>query len=409
MKVLNIGSCNLDHVYTLDHIVAGGETERSSKMKTFPGGKGLNQSVAAAKAGAKVYHAGIVGDDGGMLIDIMENSGVDTSLVSRSSSKNGHAVIQVASSGENSIFLYPGTNEMISKDYIDDVLTDFSKGDLLVLQNEISNLSYIIEQAYKKELTILLNPSPINDNLFEIDMNMISYLVLNEIEAKCFFNEIDADDSLAKGSEKYPNLKIVLTKGVKGSIYKDSIETVYQPAYKAETVDTTAAGDTFMGYFVAGLSKELPVKDILRIAAAASAITVSRNGASPSIPYASEVYEKLESMEENLKKPGDDILKKRMDDYFMRNLKTATLQGLSEELKCSVSSLKNTVKRITDMNFNEYLRFFKIKLSAKLLTETDTNISDIINYLGYENESFFRRKFKEHYGVSPNKFRKKGE
>ena len=196
MKVLNIGSCNLDYVYSLDQIVAEGETERSFDMRIFPGGKGLNQSVAAATAGAKIYHAACVGSDGDMLIDIMNN---------------GHAIIQVSSSAENSIFVYPGTNDMIDKDYIDRTLALFSKGDILILQNEISNPVYIIEQAYKKEMTIILNPSPINANLFEIDMNMISYLVLNEIEIKSFFASANADASLLIAAENYPNLKIVLT------------------------------------------------------------------------------------------------------------------------------------------------------------------------------------------------------
>lgn len=406
MKVLNIGSCNLDYVYSLDHIVAEGETERSFDMRIFPGGKGLNQSVAAAKAGAKIYHAACVGSDGDMLIDIMNKSGVDTSLIMRRDAKNGHAIIQVSSSAENSIFVYPGTNDMIDKDYIDRTLALFSKGDILILQNEISNPVYIIEQAYKKEMTIILNPSPINANLFEIDMNMISYLVLNEIEIKSFFASANADASLLIAAENYPNLKIVLTKGVKGSVYKDSENYIYQPSFKAQAVDTTAAGDTFMGYFVAGLYNEMPIGEILKTASAASAITVSRNGASPSIPYADEVYSRLGEMEENVIAPDNDVFLKALDEYIMNNLTDTRLKDFAEHMKCSCGSARSAVKKHTGKNFNEYVRVLKIKFCAKLLGETDMNISEIIKLTGYENESYFRRKFKEVYGLSPNRYRK---
>lgn len=406
MMVLNIGSCNLDYVYSLDHIVAEGETERSYEMKIFPGGKGLNQSVAAAKAGAEIYHAACVGSDGDMLIDIMSKSGVNTSLITRSDAKNGHAIIQVSASAENSIFVYPGTNDMIEKDYIDKILSLFSKGDLLILQNEISNIDYIVKQAYKKEMTIILNPSPINNNLFEIDMNMISYLVLNEIEIKAFFPASNADASLLIATEKHPHLKIVLTKGVKGSVYKDLNHHICRPAFKANAVDTTAAGDTFMGYFVAGLYNNMPIDEILKIASAASAITVSRSGASPSIPYADEVYSKLPDMEENIIVSDNNSFIKSLDEYIINNLNDATLSGFAVFMKYSYNSARTAVKKHTGKNFNEYVRLSKIKLCAKLLTDTDMSISEIIRRTGYENESYFRRKFKEVCGVSPNKYRR---
>lgn len=107
MKILNFGSCNIDYVYSMDHIVAPGETQTTHKMEIFPGGKGLNQSIAAARAGAKTYHAGCVGNDGEMLTDILSASGVNTDCLQKVDAKNGHAIIQVSSRGENSIFLIP--------------------------------------------------------------------------------------------------------------------------------------------------------------------------------------------------------------------------------------------------------------------------------------------------------------
>ena len=182
MKILNFGSCNIDYVYSLHHIVKIGETETTHTLETFPGGKGLNQSIAVSRAGAKIYHAGCVGNDSKMLTDILQKNGVDISYLKTVDTKNGHAVIQVSSKGENSIFLYPGSNEMITKEYVDTVLDKFDAGDIIILQNEINNVDYIVEKAYQKGMCIILNPSPFNEKIHKINFNMLSYIVINEVE-----------------------------------------------------------------------------------------------------------------------------------------------------------------------------------------------------------------------------------
>ena len=182
MKILNFGSCNIDFVYKLDHIVTIGETETSNSMQVFPGGKGLNQSVALAKAGMEVYHAGCIGTDGEMLTDVLESNGVDISNIKKVAEKTGHAIIQVSSKGDNSIFLYPGSNAKITEEFVDEVLDKFQKGDMLLLQNEINKIDYIIEKAYKKGMYIIFNPSPYNDEIKNLDFNMLSYIIINEVE-----------------------------------------------------------------------------------------------------------------------------------------------------------------------------------------------------------------------------------
>ena len=289
MKILNIGSCNIDYVYTLNHIVAPGETETSSKMETFPGGKGLNQSIAAARAGAKVYHAGCVGEGSEFLTDILYDSNVDISLLKKLDMKNGHAVIQVASSGENSIFLYPGSNEALTKEYIDSVIENFDKGDILLLQNEVNLVSYAVDKAYEKGIQVVLNPSPYNEKIGEIDFNKLSYIILNEVEASALSGKDDAKDALYFIAEKYPDLKVMLTLGKKGCIYKDSETEVSQNAFTVKAVDTTAAGDTFTGYFLSGITEGKEISEILKTASRASAIAVSKMGAAPSIPEKAEV------------------------------------------------------------------------------------------------------------------------
>lgn len=295
MKIINFGSCNIDYVYSLNHIVLPGETESSSNMEIFPGGKGLNQSIAAARAGADVYHAGCIGEDGQLLIDVLRESGVKLSYISLVNGKNGHAIIQLALDGENSIFLYPGSNQQFTTDYIDEVLSSFSEGDIVMLQNEINLVDYIVEKACERGLEIVLNPSPFNEIIATIDLNKVSYLVLNEVEARGFTGSDCAKESLKYFKENYPSLNVMLTLGGQGCIYMDEKEQITHHAFKVDVVDTTAAGDTFTGYFVAGLAAGENMQEILRVSSASAALAVSKKGAAPSIPYREEVLHALET------------------------------------------------------------------------------------------------------------------
>lgn len=293
MKILNFGSCNIDYVYSLDHIVRVGETENSDKMEIFAGGKGLNQSIAIARAGEKVCHAGCVGEDGDMLIELMRDSGVDTSCIKTVDFKNGHAIIQVSCAGENSIFLYPGSNAMVTREYIDSVLDGFSKGDLVLLQNEISNVDYIVRRAYEKKMQVMLNPSPFNEKLKKIDYGMLTYIILNEVEAAEISDCDDVEKTVEFFKKTYPALKVMLTLGKRGCVYFDADSRVEHPAFCVKAVDTTAAGDTFTGYFISGIARGDGMENILRIASAASAVAVSKMGAAPSIPVRDEVMDFL--------------------------------------------------------------------------------------------------------------------
>ena len=294
MKILNFGSCNLDYVYAMDHIVRVGETQSATGRETFPGGKGLNQSIAIARAGAQVFHAGCVGRDGNMLREVLSESGVDLSYLSTVDSPNGHAVIQVSAKGENSIFLYAGSNAMVSREIVDEVLTHFDEGDILLLQNEISNVPYIIEKAHEKRMQIIFNPSPFTEELREIDLGRLTYLILNEVEARDISDADDPKDILSYFHTTYPDLRVMLTLGKEGSVYSDRNCEIRQEIYPADVVDTTAAGDTFTGYFVAGIAAGEDYAKTLKIATAASSIAVSRAGAAPSIPHRQEVFERYE-------------------------------------------------------------------------------------------------------------------
>lgn len=293
MKVLCIGSLNLDMVYQMDHIVQPGETEASYGMNIFLGGKGINQSMAVAKAGANVYHAGLIGEDGQPFLDACREYGVDSRYIRKVDGKSGHAIIQIDRNAQNCILLYGGANQKLTAEYVDAVLADFGAEDVLLLQNEVNMLPYIVDKAYEKGMQIALNPSPFNEKLDAVDMGKISIFLLNEVEGFQVTGKTEPDEIIAGLLEKYPHARIVLTLGKDGAVYADRNQKHFQPIFKVQAVDTTAAGDTFTGYFLAGLCEGMPIPEVLKMSAKASSIAVSREGAVPSIPYRAEVMESL--------------------------------------------------------------------------------------------------------------------
>lgn len=293
MKVLNIGSMNLDHVYTVDHIVAPGETQSSTGLQLFLGGKGMNQSVALAKAGVEVYQGGMIGADGAVFLDTCREYGIHADHIRTVDAPTGHTIIQIDKNAQNCILLYGGANQMLTEDYVDAVISRFDAGDILLLQNEVNLLPYIVERGYAQGMQIVLNPSPFDDKLQAVDMGKISLFLLNEIEGWQLTGCREPDDILAGIRQKYPNAAVVLTLGADGAVYADRDRRQFQPIFPVQAVDTTAAGDTFTGYFLAGLTKGMDIADILRISAKASSIAVSRPGAVPSIPHWEEVIQSL--------------------------------------------------------------------------------------------------------------------
>jgi ribokinase len=250
----------------------------------FPGGKGLNQSIAAARAGSEVYHAGKIGPDGQMLLDTLRESGVNTDFIVTNSATSGHAVIQVNKYGNNCILLHGGANQEITRDEADRVLDAFSPGDILILQNEINNIPYIIDKAHSKYMKIVMNPSPMNSALKDADLNKISYLILNEVEGEDYTGESRPARIMDSLLNSFPHLKVVLTLGKQGAMYGDELHRVQQGSYHVEAVDSTAAGDTFLGYFVSRITTGSPSWTAMRMAALAAALAVTKKGASSSIP-----------------------------------------------------------------------------------------------------------------------------
>ena len=183
MKVLNFGSLNLDYVYSVDHFVRPGETLSAASQALNPGGKGLNQSITLARAGAQASHAGCIGAGGEMLKQLLADNGVDTTWLLPVEALPGTAMIQVNRESENCILLFGGSNQCVTEEQVAQTLDAFEAGDWLVLQNEINNLPAIVDAAFEKGMVIALNPSPYDAKLEEVDFGKLSWLLVNEVEA----------------------------------------------------------------------------------------------------------------------------------------------------------------------------------------------------------------------------------
>ncbi len=286
-KILNIGSLNLDYVYGVPHFVEAGETLLASRRDVFAGGKGLNQTVAAARAGAKVFHGGAVGGDGDMLLELLKSAGADVSAVARVDVPTGHAIIQVTPQGENAILILGGANRAVMDETVDGALAKVDPGDILLLQNEINGLEPIIRKAARKGLRILFNPAPMEAAVKELPLELLDTLIVNEGEGKALAGDMDALRAA------YPNQRILLTQGSRGAALWTGSELLFQPAFPVKAVDTTAAGDCFLGYYAAALSEGLPYARALKLATAASALAVQKQGAAPSLPLRAEVEQFL--------------------------------------------------------------------------------------------------------------------
>lgn len=297
MKKLVFGSLNIDRTYRISHFVQAGETLSAESLKIFCGGKGFNQAVALSRAGNEVYFAGAVGSDGKILMAALQDEGIRSEHVIEMQGFTGHAVIQVNGEGQNCIIVFPGTNGQIEKNMVDKVLADFSAGDLIVLQNEISNIDYIIHRAHEKGMIVAFNPSPFDKRAADCDFHCVDYLLVNEVEGGMISGESSCENILCAIRQRYPRLNILLTLGEDGSAYLDREGNQTNCGiYRVQAVDTTAAGDTYTGYFLSEILKDTPAQQAMRTAAVASGISVSRHGASPSIPKYDEVKQMMASV-----------------------------------------------------------------------------------------------------------------
>lgn len=281
---------NLDYTYEVPHLVMPGETILASGMRTNPGGKGLNQSLALARAGAEVRFAGCAGAEGSVLCDLLASNGVDVSLVLEVDQPQGSAFIQVdTTTGQNSIVIYGGSNRALTPERVGEVLDAALPTDVVVLQNEISAMDAVLAGCAERGIPVVINPAPFDEGLLSMDLGAVRWFVVNEIEVAQLTGEEDPDAAWQVVRARWPQAGLVVTLGGEGSVCFDGEERVEQAAFSVDAVDTTAAGDTFIGYFVAGLEEGLSLRECMRRASYAAAVAVTRAGAASSIPWKDEL------------------------------------------------------------------------------------------------------------------------
>ena len=283
-KLVNLGSLCIDNVYSVPNITAAGETVASLQYAVYAGGKGLNQSLAAAKAGARVAHVGCVGSDGRWLKQELSKSGVDVAAVRETEAPSGHAVIQVNPSGANAIVISGGANRTLNDVDIDTALSLCDGDDWLLLQNEINKMEDIFEIASDRGQKLALNLAPVDDRIGNYDLGAVSLLIVNEVEARALSAKSAVDRAFEALCARYPSCDVVVTLGRDGLRYGRGTERIAFGAFAVEAMDETGAGDAFVGYLMAALLEGRPMRDALIAGSAAGALAATRAGAASSIP-----------------------------------------------------------------------------------------------------------------------------
>lgn len=288
-RLLNLGSINLDLVYRMRDIVRPGETLASLELHRGAGGKGLNQSIAAARAGACVYHGGRVGRDGQDLVTLLDTEGVNTHhILVVEDRPTGHAIIQVAASGENAIVLHAGANQALSPLELPAMFTDFNPGDWFLTQNETSCVSEALAIAAGRGLRVAFNPAPMTGRVAEYPLHCVDLLIVNETEAATLAHAEGPVRSMAALRAMLPHASIALTLGPRGVWWSAPEGDLHVVPPTVKAVDTTGAGDTFIGYLLAGVLRDEPMTAALSLACRAAALSTTRPGAASAIPTAAE-------------------------------------------------------------------------------------------------------------------------
>lgn len=289
MAIINFGSINIDHVYQVDHFVQPGETLASKSYQQLLGGKGANQSIALAKAGSEVRHVGKINQADAHFKQAMIKVGIDCKHLVCGESPSGHAMIQVNNAGENAIVLFGGANQELTAKDVMQVMDDAKPGDWVLTQNETSAIDQVFIQAKDRGLKVAFNPAPMTESVKQLPNSCIDLLIVNEVEAAEISGCQDLDSMEAYFRADWPQAEVLITLGKSGVRMLKKDKTLNIPAFVVDTIDTTAAGDTFIGYFLSAYSNHSDASTALSRACAASALAVTRMGAAQSIPEIQEV------------------------------------------------------------------------------------------------------------------------
>ena len=279
MTVFNLGSINVDHFYQVPHLPSPGETLAATSFQTGLGGKGANQSVAASLAGSAVVHIGAVGKDGAWATERLAAFGVDVTHVIKANAPTAHAIINIDTKGENAIVVYSGANVKQSLTQAKKALALAKPGDTLLLQNETDLQPDVARLAKDHGLKVIYSAAPFSPDAVREMLPFTDVLVVNKVEAK----------QLRAAFGDIPVANLLITRGSKGSVWqKKGGPDITAPAFPVDPVDTTGAGDCFIGSVAAALDQGMSRVDAMRFASAASAIQVTRPGTADAIPSRAE-------------------------------------------------------------------------------------------------------------------------
>ena len=294
MKIYVAGSLNMDLVIKAPFMPENGMTISGEGFMTNPGGKGANQAAAIGKLGGEAYMMGCVGNAfGDELKETLKKYGVHTEYIAKIADVSSGIAVIVVVDGDNRIILDAGANGKVSEALIEEALSDAEKGDYLVCQLEISQkiVRYALQRAKEKGMITVLNPAPAAV-LEEGILESCDYFIPNQSEAEFYTGIYPKEEASAKQCAEAlaaKGVKNVVTMGAEGSAYVGGGKYVRVDSFKAEAVDTTAAGDTYVGALVTRLSEGADIEEAMTFASKASAITVTRRGAQQSIPLRREV------------------------------------------------------------------------------------------------------------------------
>lgn len=297
MKIFTVGSINMDLVINAPFIPENGMTINGNGFMTNPGGKGANQAVAVSKLGGNSYMIGAVGDSfGDELKETLDRYGVNTEFVKRCDDVSSGIAVIVVVDGDNRIILSRGANDRIDTELIDRALEQACEGDYLICQLEIPQkmVRYALQQAKKKGMITVFNPAPAAE-LIDGILDNVDIINMNQSETEFYTGIYPVDEKTQMDAAHKLSLMgvstIIITLGAQGSCAIDKGAYHRVDGYKVNAIDTTTAGDTYIGAFVSRISEGGSLLDAMRYASLASSVTVTREGAQKAIPYKDEFFD----------------------------------------------------------------------------------------------------------------------
>ncbi len=289
-RIYNLGSLNIDEVFRVPHFVRPGETLASRDFQRGPGGKGFNQSIALARAGAEVAHLGRYHAEAGFLRELLSREKVDVTGLLETTIPAGRALIQVDDQGQNAIILLPGSNHAISGSDLPRLLSPAGAGDWFLTQNETNRVGEAIHLATEKNLVVAFNPAPMTSAVRDYPLPLVDWLIVNEIEALELSGTKNPEAAFTGLRRIAPKAHLILTLGAEGVMAETPAGKRYSARPPRVTpIDATAAGVMFIGYLLAGVVKGDEMTAALNRACRAAALSVTRRGAALSSPYPGEL------------------------------------------------------------------------------------------------------------------------